>query len=53
MRTVVTPIQGVDTREHQIEALRILAAGNVIIIGALGAVLCLQASTSSGGRTGI
>ena len=41
-RTIATPVEGVDTREDQIEALRILSAGNTIIIVLLGAVLALQ-----------
>lgn len=41
-RTVADPVVGVDTREDQIEALRILSAGNTIIIVLLGAVLTLQ-----------
>jgi hypothetical protein len=41
-RTVAVPVVGVDTREDQIEALRILSAGNTIIIALLGAVLALQ-----------
>lgn len=41
-RTIATPVQGVDTREDQIEALRILSAGNVIMIVLLGAILTLQ-----------
>lgn len=41
-RTVANPVEGVDTREDQIEALRILSAGNTIIIVLLGAVLALQ-----------
>jgi len=43
LRTIVTPIKDVDTREDQIEALRILAAGNTIIVVILGAILVLQA----------
>ncbi|THG97366.1 hypothetical protein EW026_g4619 [Hermanssonia centrifuga] len=42
-RTVATPVEGVDTREDQVEALQILSAGNTIIIVLLGAVLALQA----------
>jgi len=42
-RTIATPVPGVDTREDQIEALRILSAGNVIMIVLLGAILALQA----------
>lgn len=45
-RTVAAPIAGVDTREDQIEALRILSAGNTIIMVLLGAVLALQVSLS-------
>ena len=42
IRTVVTPVEGVDTREDQIEALRVLSAGNTLIIVLLGGVLALQ-----------
>ncbi|KAH9989838.1 hypothetical protein BJV77DRAFT_1015441 [Russula vinacea] len=41
IRTVVTR-GGVDTRENQIEALRVLSAGNTLIIVLLGGVLALQ-----------
>ena len=41
-RTVAEPVVGVDTRSDQIEALRILSAGNSIIIVLLGAILALQ-----------
>ena len=43
-RTVVDPVPDVDTRNDQIEALRILSAGNTIIVVLMGAVLVLQAS---------
>ena len=43
LRTIVDPIVDVDTREDRIEAMRVLAAGNTIIMFLLGAVLCLQA----------
>ncbi|TFY80954.1 hypothetical protein EWM64_g3059 [Hericium alpestre] len=43
LRTVVTPIQGIDTRDDQIEAMSIASAGNTIIIILLGAILALQA----------
>ena len=46
-RTVANPVVDVDTREDQIEALRILSAGNTIIIVLLGAVLALQVSLLS------
>ncbi|KAI0788831.1 Shr3 amino acid permease chaperone [Abortiporus biennis] len=42
-RTIATPVPDVDTKEDQVEALRILSAGNVIIIVLLGAILALQA----------
>jgi len=42
IRTVVTPVEGVDTREDQIEALRVLSAGNALIMVLLGGVLALQ-----------
>jgi len=35
-------VEGVDTREDQIEALRVLSAGNTLIIVLLGGVLALQ-----------
>lgn len=41
LRTVVTPAD-VDTREDRIEAMRILAAGNTIMMVVLGSVLVLQ-----------
>ncbi|KAJ8591793.1 hypothetical protein M405DRAFT_813815 [Rhizopogon salebrosus TDB-379] len=41
LRTVVTPAD-VDTRVDRIEALRILSAGNTIIMVILGAILVLQ-----------
>ena len=44
-RTVADPVPDVDTKEDQIEALRILSAGNTIIIVLLGGVLVLQVST--------
>lgn len=43
LRTIVDPVIGVDTREDRIEAMRILSAGNTIIMFLLGAVLSLQA----------
>ncbi|EIW58706.1 Shr3 amino acid permease chaperone [Trametes versicolor FP-101664 SS1] len=42
-RTVADPIPDVDSQEDQVEALRVLSAGNTIIIVLLGAVLALQA----------
>ncbi|KAI0675455.1 Shr3 amino acid permease chaperone [Trametes maxima] len=42
-RTVADPVPNVDTKDDQVEALRILSAGNTIIIVLLGAVLALQA----------
>lgn len=42
LRTIVDPIVGVDTRSDRIEAMRVLGAGNTIIMVLLGAVLCLQ-----------
>ena len=44
LRTIVTPVEGVDTREDRVEAMRILAAGNTIIILLLGVILALQVS---------
>ena len=48
IRTVVTPVEGVDTREDQIEALRVLSAGNTLIIALLGGVLALQVRELNG-----
>jgi len=44
LRTIVDPVKDVDTREDQIMAVRVLAAGNVIIISCLGLILALQVS---------
>ncbi|KAG1869579.1 Shr3 amino acid permease chaperone [Suillus subluteus] len=41
LRTIVTPVD-VDTRADRIEAMRILSAGNTIIMVVLGAILVLQ-----------
>lgn len=41
LRTIVDPIKE-ETREDQITALRVLAAGHAIIICCLGLVLVLQ-----------
>lgn len=41
VRTVANPLD-VDTREDQVEALRVLAAGNTLIMVCLGLVLTLQ-----------
>jgi hypothetical protein len=42
IRSVVTPLEGVDTYEDQIYALRVLSAGNTLIMVLLGGVLALQ-----------
>lgn len=42
LQTVADPVKDVDTREDQLEALRMLSAGNIIIIGCLFLVLLLQ-----------
>ncbi|CDO74685.1 hypothetical protein BN946_scf184671.g8 [Trametes cinnabarina] len=42
-RTVVDPVPDVDSQDDQVEALRILSAGNTIIIVLLGGILALQA----------
>ena len=44
LRTIVNPVENVDSREDQIEAMRILSAGNVIIVACLGLILALQVS---------
>jgi hypothetical protein len=41
-------VEGVDTREDQIEALRVLSAGNTLIIVLLGGVLALQVRELNG-----
>jgi hypothetical protein len=41
-RTIATPVEGIDTREDQIEALRLVSAGNTIVIALLAGVLLLQ-----------
>ncbi|KAI1796569.1 hypothetical protein LXA43DRAFT_1152946 [Ganoderma leucocontextum] len=41
-RTVADPVPDVDTKDDQIEALRVLSAGNTIIIVLLGGILALQ-----------
>jgi hypothetical protein len=47
LRTIVTPIHDVDTREDQVMAMRVLSAGNVIIIIALVLILALQVTPFS------
>ncbi|KAN0137138.1 Shr3 amino acid permease chaperone [Lactarius tabidus] len=42
IQTVVTPVEGVDTRDDQIEAMQILSAGNTLIMVLLGGILVLQ-----------
>ncbi|KAL4062473.1 Shr3 amino acid permease chaperone [Scleroderma yunnanense] len=42
LRTMITPAE-VDTREDRIEAMRVLAAGNTIMMIILGSILVLQA----------
>jgi len=42
IRTVVMPVEGVDTREDQIAAMRVLSAGNTLIMVLLGGILALQ-----------
>lgn len=42
IETVVTPVEGVDTRGDQIEAMQILSAGNTLIMVLLGGILVLQ-----------
>ena len=47
LRTIVNPVENVDTREDQVEAMRTLSAGNVIIVACLGLILVLQVSACS------
>nr|KAI0047254.1 hypothetical protein FA95DRAFT_1606263 [Auriscalpium vulgare] len=42
LQTVANPIKDVDTRDDQVDALRILSAGNVVNMALLGLVLVLQ-----------
>ena len=42
IQTVVTPVEGVDTRDDQIEAMRVLSAGNTLVMVLLGGILVLQ-----------
>jgi ER membrane protein SH3 len=53
IRTVVTPVEGVDTHEDQIEAMRILSAGNTLMMVLLGGILALQVSEPRVGRSGV
>lgn len=41
LRTIVTPLAE-ETRTERIQALQLLSAGNVIVMGCLGMVLLLQ-----------
>ncbi|KAF7971289.1 hypothetical protein HWV62_21544 [Athelia sp. TMB] len=50
LRTIVEPLE-VDTREDQIEAIRVLAASNTIIIVLLAGVLLLQGGEEYARRT--
>jgi len=43
LRTIVEPVPDVDTPEDRVEAMRVLSAGNTIIMVLLGAILTLQA----------
>lgn len=47
LRTIVHPVENVDTRGDQIEAMRVLSAGNVIIAVCLGLILVLQVNACS------
>jgi hypothetical protein len=47
LRTIVNPIPDVDTREDQVVAMSVLAAGNVIVIVALVLILVLQVTPFS------
>ncbi|KAH9479620.1 hypothetical protein JR316_0008215 [Psilocybe cubensis] len=51
LRTIVDPVQNVESREDQVMAMRVLAAGNVIIIASLGLILLLQAGQEWAQRT--
>jgi xanthosine utilization system XapX-like protein len=43
LRTIATPLEGIETREVRIEAMKVLSAGNVIMIVGLLGILVLQA----------
>ncbi|EAU90130.1 hypothetical protein CC1G_05668 [Coprinopsis cinerea okayama7 len=43
LRTIVLPVAEVESPDVQVEALRVLAAGNIIMIACLGFVLTAQA----------
>lgn len=43
LRTIVTPLEQVENRGDQVDAMRVLSAGNIIIIICLGLILALQA----------
>ncbi|KAJ2931828.1 hypothetical protein H1R20_g5267, partial [Candolleomyces eurysporus] len=51
LQAIAKPVKDVDTRDVQIEALRVLSAGNVIIIASLLLVLLLQAGQEYARRT--
>jgi len=42
LRTIVIPLE-IDSKEDRLEAMRVLSAANIIIIGCLGGILTLQA----------
>ncbi|KAI0272661.1 Shr3 amino acid permease chaperone [Gloeopeniophorella convolvens] len=42
IQTVVAPVEGVDTRQDQVEAMRVLSAGNTLMMALLGGILALQ-----------
>jgi hypothetical protein len=46
LRTIVEPVPDVDTAEDRVEAMRVLSAGNTIMMVLLGAILTLQVSWS-------
>jgi len=43
LRMIVEPLEGENTRADQVEAMRVLSAGNTIIMVLFGAILALQA----------
>ncbi|KAJ7880252.1 Shr3 amino acid permease chaperone [Mycena olivaceomarginata] len=50
LRTIVTPLEE-ETRTERIQALQLLSAGNVILMGCFGMVLLLQAGQEYAKRT--
>ena len=50
LRTIVEPVPDVDTLEDRIEAMRVLSAGNTIMMVLLGGILTLQVRNEMNAR---